>query len=204
MAESPIDDQELLRQLARGQQSAFEAFYQRFHGPVYRFALHMSGNRATAEEITQEVFMVLIDNPKGYDPGKGTLASYLFGAARNLTRRSLQRTRLDLPLMEELLEGGNGDGDGHYALCSDSDLLAEMSRAELLESLRKSVLALPELYREVVVLCDLEEMSYPQAAQMLGCSEGTVASRLHRARAMLRVRMHASLQRQEQKQRCAK
>jgi RNA polymerase sigma-70 factor (ECF subfamily) len=204
MAESPIDDQELLRQLARGRQSAFEAFYQRFQGPVYRFALHMSGNRATAEEITQEVFMVLIDNPKGYDPGKGTLASYLFGAARNLTRRSLQRTRLDLPLMEELLEGGNGDGDCHYALCSDSDLLAEMSRAELLESLRKSVLALPELYREVVVLCDLEEMSYPQAAQMLGCSEGTVASRLHRARAMLRVRMHASLQRQEQKQRCAK
>ena len=200
MAESPIDDQELLRQLARGNESAFEAFYQRFQGPVYRFALHMSGNPATAEEITQEVFMVLIDNPKGYDPGKGTLASYLFGAARNLTRRSLQRTRLDLPLMEELLQDGDGDGD--FALCSDSDLLAEMSQAELLESLRKSVLTLPELYREVVVLCDLEEMSYPQAARMLSCSEGTVASRLHRARAILRVRMQPAIK--GPRQRCAK
>src|SRR5258708_34437056 len=87
MAESPIDEQELLRQLALGKEWAFEQFYQRFQGPIYRFALHMSGNAATAEEVTQEVFMVLVDNPRGYDSGKGTLISYLFGVARNLTRR---------------------------------------------------------------------------------------------------------------------
>ncbi|MBZ5523420.1 MAG: RNA polymerase sigma factor [Acidobacteriia bacterium] len=187
MADSPIDDQELLRQLDRGKETAFEVFYERFQGPIYRFALHMSGNPATAEEITQEVFMILIDNPKGYDPGKGTLASYLFGAARNLTRRSLESTRLDLPLMEDLLE------DGDQAPCCDCDLLAELSRSELLDSLRRSVITLPELYREVVVLCDFEEMSYPEAARLLGCSEGTVASRLHRARTMLKAKLQSTL-----------
>jgi RNA polymerase sigma-70 factor (ECF subfamily) len=55
--------------------------------------------------------------------------------------------------------------------------------------LRKAVLALPEPYREVVVLCDLEEMTYADVAELLECSEGTVASRLHRARAMLKVKL---------------
>ncbi|HWZ44643.1 MAG TPA: RNA polymerase sigma factor [Candidatus Saccharimonadales bacterium] len=192
MAESPIDEQELLRQLAQGQEWAFEQFYQRFQGPIYRFTLHMSGNAATAEEVTQEVFMVLIDNPRGYDPGKGKLISYLFGVARNLTRRSLERIRLDLPLMDEILgeeevEAGAEAENGYAG--NERDVLTELSRSEMLESLRKAVVTLPELYREAVVLCDLEEMSYLQAAGVLGCSPGTVASRLHRGRNLLKVKL---------------
>src|SRR6266481_3047433 len=85
MAESPPVDQELLRQLAQGNETAFRALYERYQGPLYRFALHMSGNSATAEEVTQEVFMLLIKNPQGYEPEKGSIAGYLFGTARNLT-----------------------------------------------------------------------------------------------------------------------
>jgi RNA polymerase sigma-70 factor (ECF subfamily) len=183
MAESPLEDQELLRQLAKGNETAFRALYERYQGPLYRFALHMSGNNATAEEVTQEVFMLLIGKPKGYAAEKGPVGGYLFGIARNLTRRVVQRSRLDLPMEEEWLDSADS------ALTSDLDVLAELSNSELLEYLRKAVLTLPEQYREVVALCDLEEMSYADAAAMLECSPGTVASRLHRARAMLKAKL---------------
>lgn len=184
MAESPSADQELLRQLAQGNERAFVILYERYQGPLYRFVLHMSGNTATAEEVTQEVFMLLMGKPKGYEPEKGSLAGYLFGIARNLTRRILLRSRLDQPIDDDEF-----DAAGEPALASALDLLAELSNAELLESLRKAVLALPEQYREVVALCDLDEMSYADAAAVLECSPGTVASRLHRARAMLKTKL---------------
>jgi RNA polymerase sigma-70 factor (ECF subfamily) len=183
MAEPASIDQELLRQLSKGNEAAFSTLYGRYQGPLYRFALHMSGNTATAEEVTQEVFMLLIGNPKGYDATKGPVGGYLFGIARNLTRRVLQRSRLDLPIEEEWLDTGDA------GLTSDLDVLSELSNSELLEYLRKAVLALPEQYREVVALCDLEEMSYADAAALLECSQGTVASRLHRARAMLKTKL---------------
>jgi len=183
MAESPVEDQELLRQLSKGNETAFRALYERYQGPLYRFALHMSGNSATAEEVTQEVFMLLIGNPKGYQADKGPVGGYLFGMARNLTRRVLQRSRLDLPIKEEWLDSGEA------GLTSDLDVLSELSISELLEYLRKAMLVLPEPYREVVALCDLEEMSYADAAALLECSPGTVASRLHRARAMLKMKL---------------
>ncbi len=183
MAESPLEDQELLRQLSKGKETAFTALYERYQGPVYRFALHMSGNAATAEEVTQEVFMLLIGNPKGYNAEKGSVGGYLFGIARHLTRRVLQRSRLDMPIEEEWLDTGDA------GFTSDLDVLAELSNSELLEYLRKAVLALPEQYREVVALCDLEEMSYANAAALLECSQGTVASRLHRARTMLKTKL---------------
>ena len=127
--------------------------------------------------------MLLIGNAKGYQTDKGPLGNYLFGVARNLTRRVLQRSRLDLPIEEEWLDTGD------EGFTSDLDVLSELSNSEMLELLRKAVLALPEQYREVVALCDLEEMSYGDAAALLECSPGTVASRLHRARAMLKTKL---------------
>jgi RNA polymerase sigma-70 factor (ECF subfamily) len=183
MAEPPSVDQDLYRQLAKGRQEAFSALYERYQGPIFRFAWHMSGNCATAEDVTQEVFMLLIRNPKNYDPTKGSVAGYLFGIARNLTRRRLDRSRFDAPLAEDWPEGNENE------LASNTDLLADLTRVELLECLQKAVLGLPEQYREVIVLCDLEEMSYPDAAGVLQCPPGTIASRLHRARLMLRARL---------------
>ncbi len=183
MAEHATDDQELLRQLAKGNDAAFNATYERYQGPLYRFVLHMSGNGATAEEVTQEAFMVLIGNPRGYDPDKGSLAGYLFGIARNLTRRSLVQRRHDVPIADD------PGAEDALAFASDLDLLEELSQSELLDRLRRAVLALPELYRETVVLCELEEMSYDNAAEILQCSPGTVASRLNRARAMLKTKL---------------
>lgn len=183
MAESLSLDRELYRQLAKGREEAFSALYERYQGPIFRFAWHMSGNSATAEDVTQEVFMLLIRNPKNYDPAKGSLAGYLFGIARNLTRRRLDRSRLDAPLAEDWTDSNENE------LAGDTDLLGDLTRSELLQCLQKAILGLPEQYREVVVLCGLSEMSYPDAAAVLECPPGTVASRLHRARLMLKARL---------------
>jgi RNA polymerase sigma-70 factor (ECF subfamily) len=183
MAEKPCDDLELLRQLAKGSEAAFRSLYERYQGRIYRFALHMSGNTATAEEATQEVFMALIGNSRGYDPAKGSLAAYLFGIARNHTRRAMQAIQSDVPMSVDESE------QDEFVIADGLDVLEELSNGELLAALRQAVLALPPVYREAVVLCDLEEMSYQHAAEMLECSEGTVASRLHRARGLLKKKL---------------
>jgi len=186
MGEQPCEDQELLRQLAKGSEIAFRTLYERYQGRIYRFVLHMSGNAATAEEATQEVFMALIGNSRGYDSAKGSVAAYLFGIARNHALRAMKAVQSDIPLSEDEEE------QEEFAIADGLDVLEEMSNGELLTALRQAVLGLPSLYREAVVLCDLEEMSYQQAAELLECSAGTVASRLHRARGLLKKKLSAS------------
>jgi RNA polymerase sigma-70 factor (ECF subfamily) len=181
MADALTDDQQLLRQLRRGDEAAFADIYRRHQGQIYRFVLHMSGSTAIADEVTQEVFMLLICKPKGYDAAKGPLSAYLFGIARNLARRAVQRAYIDVPF--------ENAEECDIAQASECSVLETLSRSELLDLLRRSLLGLPDLYREAVVLCDLEEMSYAEAAVVLECSSGTVASRLHRAHAMLKLKL---------------
>ena len=77
------------------------------------------------------------------------------------------------------------------ALTADTDTLGDLTRAESVEALRQAVLTLPVRYREAVVLCDLQEMSYADAAAVVGCALGTIRSRLHRGRALLTVKLTA-------------
>jgi RNA polymerase sigma-70 factor (ECF subfamily) len=82
-------------------------------------------------------------------------------------------------------------------LVSVSDPLGELSRNETIEGVRKAVLSLPTRYREVVVLCELQELSYAEAAGVLGCAIGTVRSRLHRARGLLIGKLRPAIQEDE-------
>jgi RNA polymerase sigma-70 factor (ECF subfamily) len=68
---------------------------------------------------------------------------------------------------------------------SDVDPLRDLTRDETIKAVQQAVLALPQHYREVVVLCDLHELSYAETAEIVGCAVGTVRSRLHRARGLL-------------------
>jgi len=188
MLESPShsSDDDLLRLISKGHEPAFVQFYRKHQRTVYRFALHMSGKTEIAEEVTQEVFMTVIGVAKQYDSKRGSAASYLYGITRNFVLRSLERERPYAAALDD------AENDRIAVLASDHDLLSELTRNQQVESLRKAVLALPPAYREVVVLCDLNEMDYAQAAEVLGCAIGTVRSRLHRARALLMEKMRAA------------
>ena len=179
MAHRPPDtDDDLLLRLRCGDEQAFVTLYQRRQGAIYRFAMHMSGSGTVAEDITQEVFMALLREECGFDAERGTLSGYLFGIARKLVLRNLERGRADVSLEIE-------DESPMPELAVNDDPLVDLTRREGIDALRRAVMALPRRYREVVLLCDLEEVDYAEAAVILGCPIGTVRSRLHRARALL-------------------
>jgi RNA polymerase sigma-70 factor (ECF subfamily) len=180
-AQSDLSDSELLQSMLAGNEEALVALYRRRQPGICRFALQMCGSRAIAEDIAQETFMVLIRDGHTFDPARGSLNAFLLGVARNKVLRRLQRERFYTALEED--HGNDLTVCGAF-LTMDGPL-DDLSRAETIESVRKAVLSLPERYREVVVLCDLQELSYVETAEALGCAVGTVRSRLHRARALL-------------------
>jgi len=175
----PETDDKLLIRIRSGDEEAFAALYRQRQAAIYRFALHMSGSMPAAEDVVQEVFLVLLREDCGFDPERGTLSGYLFGIARKLVLRHVERGRSDVALESELDEAALPE------LAVNDDPLAELTEREGIAALRRAVQALPRRYREVVVLCDLEEVDYADAAVALGCPIGTVRSRLHRARGLL-------------------
>lgn len=175
----PDTDEDLLTRIHSGDEQAFVSLYSRRQAAIFRFALHMGGSEALAEDITQEVFLALIRDGCGFDPSRGTLSGYLYGIARKLILRHIGRGRLDVTLESDL------ESMALPEMAVEDDPLLDLSNREGIEALRRAVLALPRRYREVVALCDLEEVDYAEAAAILGCPIGTVRSRLHRARALL-------------------
>jgi len=184
MVGPPESDDELLVRIRSGSEEAFLGLYRRRQGALYRFVLHMSGSATVAEDITQEVFLALLRDGCGYDAARGTLSGYLFGIARKLLLRHMERGRLNVPLETD------GDDATLPELAVVQDPLDDLTQRERIEALRRAVVTLPRRYREVVVLCDLEEVDYADAAVALGCPIGTVRSRLHRARALLLEKLH--------------
>jgi RNA polymerase sigma-70 factor (ECF subfamily) len=183
----PETDEDLFIRIHSGDEQAFVSLYRKRQAGIFRFALHMSGSESVAEDVTQDVFLAVI-RECGYDPHRGTLSGYLYGIARKLVLRHLEKGRTD-PLLESELDGAELP---EVAVAPDP--LAEMTHREGIEALRRAVMALPRRYREVVVLCDLEEVDYAEAAQVLGCPIGTVRSRLHRARGLLLEKLNQEKQ----------
>jgi RNA polymerase sigma-70 factor (ECF subfamily) len=184
IAEQERDDV-LLRRAAKGDEEAFTLLYRRHHAAIYRFALRMTGNAWAAEEIVQDVFMTLMHDPKKYDVQRGTVGAFLYGVARNRVMKHLGRLPREVPLEEK-----NEDGSGAGVVLQDAFTpVMWTENRERMEQVRAAVLELPAEFREAVVLCELEELSYEEAARMAGCPIGTIRSRLHRGRALLLAKL---------------
>lgn len=121
--------------------------------------------------------MAVMRDAGRFDAGRATAIAWLCGIARNHARRRLERERPALSL---------DDDNGCEELAGPSqDPVADLTRAQDIDTLRRAVASLPVRYREAVLLCDLQELSYEDAAAAVGCAIGTIRSRLHRARALL-------------------
>jgi RNA polymerase sigma-70 factor (ECF subfamily) len=190
-----VNDEALAARARTGCRTSFSTIYQRHQAKVYRFALQMSANPAMAEEATQEVFLTLLSDGGGFDPSKGSLIPYLMGIARNQTYRLMRRER-------PFLSFDDDGGDPGSELPASGNVLAEMTQRESLDALHRTIGTLPHAYREVLILCDLEELDYAQAAQTLDCAIGTVRSRLHRARSLLMAKWQTE-QRNARSVRCS-
>ena len=173
-------DAELLRLMLAGDSAAFASLYDRHQACIYRFALRMTDSDAMASDVTHDVFLALMRDGKQFDPERGTLGAYLYGIARHRILKLLKRERSFVSLND-----GEDETTLDESLIAESNPLLELSRSETIETVRQAVLALPAHYREVVLLCNMHEMNYEQAADVIGCAVGTVRSRLHRARNLL-------------------
>ena len=179
-------DEELLAQIRQGDRRALVEVYDRYQAPVYQFALAMSGDQSIAADITQDVFLLMLE-PAGpfrgvfssFDPEKGALEGYLLGVTRKLTRKAMRKQSRWQPIGEEV--------NSQIASWRGADRRSNATRS--LERLRSAIELLPVKYREAIVLCCLQERSYDQAAAIIGRSAGTVASRLSRARKLLSERL---------------
>jgi RNA polymerase sigma-70 factor, ECF subfamily len=177
-------DDVLLRRAAKGDEEAFTVLYRRHQAAIYRFALRMTGNAWASEEIVQDVFMTLMREPKKYDAERAALAAYLYGIARNRVMKHLERLPREVALDEQNENGARG-----AAVTNVVTPMHWAERQERLEQVRSAVLDLPAEFREAVVLCELEELSYEEASQRIGCPIGTIRSRLHRGRALLLAKL---------------
>jgi RNA polymerase sigma-70 factor (ECF subfamily) len=175
----------LLRRAAKGDEDAFLHLYRRHQAALYRFALRMTGSAWAAEEIVQDVFMTLMREPKKFDVSRGALGAYLYGIARNRVMKHVERAPREIPL-EEKHEDGSGAGIVLRDIFTPATWTEQKERSE---HVRAAVLDLPAEFRETVVLCELEELSYEEAAQLIGCPVGTIRSRLHRGRALLLAKL---------------
>jgi RNA polymerase sigma-70 factor (ECF subfamily) len=156
----------------RGEPAELRAVYEATRDRLYRFALAMSGDRDLAADALQETFVALLRNPERFDPARGTIEAFLFGILRNRLRVERRETR-------------EFDSAGECEETGDDDLLESYERQEQVALVREAVSTLPAPYREALTLCDLEELSYEEAAGLLGTPVGTIRSRLSRARGLL-------------------
>lgn len=172
-------DEELMRGIARGSEADFVDLYRRHQSDLFRFAWHMTGSPEAAEEAVQETFLAVMKRPEGWREGRGPVRAFLFGIARNQVLRQIGGSR-EFDVLDEDPAGGE-------------DLLDGLEREERIAAVNSAIRSLPGPYREVTVLCDLEEQPYEDAARLPGCPVGTVRSRLSRARRMLESKLRAGM-----------
>jgi RNA polymerase sigma-70 factor, ECF subfamily len=169
----PIEsDADAARCIAAGDRLALADLYTREAPRVYRYALAMSGSEALAADVTQDTFIAFAHKPGGFDAAKGTLQGYLMGVARHHVLAQLRQTHESLDAVAEEPDG---------APDPDALLVAKTTHAQLMAAIAQ----LPVVFREAVVLVELQEMSYAQAATLAGIELNTLRTRLHRAKKRL-------------------
>ncbi len=177
------------------EQSAFlERAIEQYGKATYNFAYRLTGNEADARDLSQDAFIRVYRAWRSFQPGTSFL-SWIYRIVTNLYRDELRRRKGRF--QEEIPEdNAPQDFGGQRPLAVNP--IDEYVEGQLSEPLTRALQRLSAEQRQVIILADLEEYSYQEIADIMGCSIGTVRSRLHRARALLR-RLIQQQQTQEQR-----
>jgi len=154
---------------------------------LHGYALYLTRQREQAEELTQETLLKAVNSFHQYQPGTNCKA-WLFRIMHNTWLNALRKRRPEVELDDQLLDANTREDLAAFGQANrtpEESFVSQMSRSRVREAIEK----LPDEFRAVVVLADLEELSYKEIAEVLSCPIGTVMSRLHRGRKMLRQRL---------------
>ena len=178
------DEPALMERAARGDASAFNEVYRRYGARVYNFAYRMLSVESVAEDVTQEVFLVLIEHPEQYRSERGSVLTFLCGVARHHIFRIFRRRGYELE--SEFDDDANQFGRPDE---SEQDPLTTLLSQELAAEVAAAIEELSPLQREAIVLREFQELSYEEIARVTCAEVSVIKVRLHRARQSLARRL---------------
>jgi RNA polymerase sigma-70 factor, ECF subfamily len=173
-------EHELVQACQRGERDAFRALFETYKDRIYSVALRFSGDEAVAMDIAQDTFLKLFSSIRLFR-GDARFDTWIYRLVVNSCMDHLRRTRRLLPLADGLLA----------TLRTPSDSLSNLLRSEVSAKVRAAIDRLSPDLRIVIILRYTEALSYDEIAEVLGCSPGTVASRLNRAHKQLERRLQS-------------
>lgn len=182
-----VADEVLVSECRRGNQEAFAALVERYHGRIYSLAYRLLGNPEDASELTQETFCRAYVK-LGEFRGDASFSTWLYRIANNLCLDQLRR-RQRRPAVS--LDAESGDGSLREVSAGAPGPAEVCTRRAMLARLEEVIATLPPDQRATLILRDVQGLSYEEIAQVLQCSLGTVKSRLSRARRSLRDKLSA-------------
>lgn len=192
-AEERVDpDRDLIDRVKKKQAGAFEQLVRKYQDRVYNLSFRFLREREIAEEVAQDVFVSIYKHIDGFK-GEAKFSTWLFRVVANhchnkskylRRRRHKLQDSIDVPIETE-------DGERKRELADDPLLSPEelSTRRNMNEAIQDAISHLDEDHRVIVLLRDVEDLSYEEIGEILGLPEGTVKSRLHRARNELRERL---------------
>ncbi len=176
-------DAEIVQAVLDGDANAFEALVLRYQKKVYNTVLRLAGDCAEAEDLSQEVFLKIFKGLSSFH-GESSFSTYIYRVAANTAIDALRRR--EAPTVSLSTENEEGE-EFELALPDAGPLPVEILESrERRQAIRAAIDALPEHHRAVIVLREMDGMSYQDIAQAMGLTEGTVKSRINRARGRLR------------------
>ena len=182
-------DEVLLERAGKGDEGAFLELYDRHRQPIFRFAYRLLGEVDTAEDVTHDCFLSLIRKPDNFRPGRASLRTYLFAAARNLALKHFRSSSRETGLDEMTEEPQLSPRHGPLRKLLDEELAAEVRRA---------VFSLAPLQREALILFEYEGLSLNDIAEITGADVGAVKGRLSRARERLKSVLRPYIERSQE------
>jgi len=180
-------DLELVQRCKSGELSAFETLVLRHQDKIFNLVLRYVGNREDAADITQEVFLKAY-RAMGSFAERSSFGTWLYRIAVNTALSFMRKQRSGGHPISLSAQNDEGHGQPHEPP-DHNQPLNELSREETEQAVQQAISSLDEEYRIVVILKDIEGLDYETIAGILGCPKGTVKSRLHRARLILRDKL---------------
>lgn len=194
----PELDDELMERFQKGDEDAFTLLVRRHEKPLINFIAQFIGDRDSAEDLAQETFIRIFQAAPRYKPGRAQFNTWMYHIASNLCKNELRnRARRERHWVDNTVK----DSDAEDAEAGGESLIANapadatyqpdvvLARKELRDALRKAIAALPEQYREPLVLRDIQGLSYEEISKVLGIRAGTTKSRINRARLILKDKL---------------
>jgi RNA polymerase sigma-70 factor (ECF subfamily) len=181
----PTTDQELITESLQGQTEAFGQLVVRYQDRLYNMLTHLLGSREDAREVAQEAFVSAFQKLHTFG-GRSAFYSWLFRIATNLAV-SRRRKKTRVPASIDAIRDHSGDEPIDRRTDNRPDYPLEVTERQA--AVRAALAELPEEFRTVLILKEMEDLKYEEIAEMVGCPVGTVRSRIHRARLELRARL---------------